>query len=76
MTPDQPNPLVYDFATSEEAVDKHLAGHMALLSELCCYGSNLFMRLFTERDRHLEGLVIIGCHPERYRGIGQAVELG
>jgi hypothetical protein len=61
MQPDNPNPYVYDTALFEAAIEQKFKPQMALLHELCCYGSNLIMRCYTEKENNFEDLVIVGC---------------
>ena len=61
MAADKPNPFVYDIEMPSRAVAESFTPQIALLHELCCYGSNLLMRSYAERDRKLEDAIILGC---------------
>jgi hypothetical protein len=60
MTPDTPNPFVYDTLNAEVAA-KHLEAHVKLLGELASYGSNLLVRCFGDRSNKLEDIIILSC---------------
>lgn len=61
MPSDEPNPNVYAVARPEEQVKTHLSSYVALLHELCIYGSNFLDNCLKDQSGKLEDEVILIC---------------
>ncbi len=61
MSPDKPNPFVYNIQFAEETAQKHYAPQAQLLYEMCAYGSNLLIRCFRDPKNQIEDAIIIAC---------------